>query len=92
MLVKDNPEYIECMSEMHEDAIEILYPEGGIKSTYYQNLDADTIDVMNGLWEKLKIENSVEPWVYIFAGAIVALMLALLIFKYINKKISEKYY
>ena len=92
VLVRDNPEYIECMSEMHEDAIEILYPEGGIKSTYYQNLDADTIDVMNGLWEKLKIENSVEPWVYIFAGAIVALMLALLIFKYINKKISEKYY
>lgn len=92
VLVKDNPEYIECMTELHEDAIEILYPVGGIKSTYYQNLDPNTTDVMNSLWEKLKIENSVESWVYIFAGAIVAFMLAMLIYKYINKKISEKYY
>ena len=92
VLVKENPEYVECMTEMHENAIEILYPANGIKSTYYQNLDPETIDVMNGLWEKLKIENSVEPWVYIFSGAIVLLMLALLIYKYINKKISEKYY
>lgn len=92
ILVKDNPEYIECMSEIHEDAVEILYPKEGIKSTYYQNLDADTMDIMNDLWEKLKIENSVEPWVYIFAGAIVLLVIALLLYKYINRRISEKYY
>jgi len=92
VLVKDNEQYIEDMSEMHENAIEILYPTGGIKSSYYKNLDPDTTDTMNSMWEELKIENAVEPWVYIFSGAIVFILLLMLVYKFVRKKISEKYY
>lgn len=92
VLVKDNAEYIEHMSAMHENAIEILYPEGGIKATYYQNLSPDTTAVMNSMWEELKIENSIEPWIFIFSGAIVLLLILMLLYKFLSKKISEKYY
>lgn len=92
ILVKDNAEYIEHMSAMHENAIEILYPEGGIKATYYQNLSPDTTAVMNSMWEELKIENSIEPWIFIFSGAIVLLLILMLLYKFLSKKISEKYY
>lgn len=92
VLVKDNSEYIEYMSEMHENAIDILYPAGGIKSSYYENLDPDTTLTMNAMWEELKIENAVEPWIFIFSGAIVLFLLIMLAYKFIHKKINEKYY
>ena len=92
VLVKDNAEYIEYMSEIHENAVEILYPEGGIKSSYFKNLDPDTTNTMNSMWEELKIENTVEPWIFIFSGAIVLSLLLMLLYKFIQKKINEKYY
>ena len=92
VLVKDNQTYIDDMSEIHENAVDILYPEGGIKSSYYENLDPDTTNTLNSLWEELKIENAVEPWVYIFSGGIVFLILMLLLYKFIKRKIDEKYY
>lgn len=92
VLVKDNAAYIEYMSEMHENAIDILYPTGGIKSSYYENLDPDTTLTMNAMWEELKIENAVEPWIFIFSGAIVLFLLLMLAYKFIHKKINEKYY
>lgn len=92
ILVKENETYIEDMQEIHPDVIEILYPENGIKSTYYQNLDPETTNILNSLWEELKIENSVELWVYIFAGAIVLMMLLMLLYRFVIRKINEKYY
>lgn len=92
VLVKDNEEYIEYMTDIHEDAIEILYPEGGINASYYQNLSPEMLAYMNSLWEELKIENSVEAWVYIFAGLIVGALLLLAIINMIKKKIYSRYY
>lgn len=91
-LVKDNEEYIESMSEIYEDAIETLYSVGGVKSSYYQNLAPETTNTLNSLWEELKIENTVETWIYVFAGAIVAFILILLASNVIRKKINERYY
>ena len=42
--------------------------------------------------EELKIENSVEAWVYIFAGLIVSALLLLAIINMIKKKIYSRYY
>lgn len=92
ILVKDNEEYIEYMSDVHEDAVEILYPTEGINATYYQNLSPEMLSYMNSLWEELKIENSVGAWVYIFAGLIVGVLLLLAIINMIKKKINSKYY
>ena len=92
ILVKDNEEYIEYMTEVHPDAIEILYPEGGINASYYENLSPEVLGYMNSLWEELKIENSVGAWVYIFAGGIIIVLLAFAVINEIRKKINSRYY
>ncbi|MBR4030534.1 MAG: ABC transporter substrate-binding protein [Clostridia bacterium] len=91
-LVKDNPDYIESMTEIHEDAIEILYPTSPVPSTFYEKLDFETTDILNSLWEELKIENSVEPWVYIFSGILVLSLVLLMTIRYAKRKIRERYY
>lgn len=91
-LVKDNPDYIESMTEIHEDAIEILYPSSPVPSTFYEKLDFETTDILNSLWEELKIENSVESWIYIFSGILVLGLVLLIIVRYAKRKIREKYY
>lgn len=92
ILVKDNETYREDMTQMHEDAIEILYPTEAVPSTYYQNLDVETTNTLNSLWEDLKIENAIEPWVYIFSGSIVAVILLYLFCRFAQRKRNEKYY
>lgn len=56
-LVYNNPDYID---EIGEDAMAILYPGIAEFSTLYnefayRNLDQDTLDYVNSLWETLKI-------------------------------------
>ncbi len=92
VLVKDNEEYIEYMTEVHPDAIEILYPKEGINASYYENLSPEMLGYMNSLWEELKIENSVGAWVYIFAGGIVAVLFVLATINAIKKRINSRYY
>ncbi len=90
--VAENEDYIEGMVEWNEEAMEILYPEGEtVPVQFYENLDAETLALQNSLWETLKIENSVEPWIYITSGSIVALLLFMMIYRYIIKKIRNNY-
>ena len=56
-LVVDDDEYI---GEMGPEAMEILYPDLGVfRDNYnlyaYRNLDAETLDYINTLWENVKI-------------------------------------
>lgn len=56
-LVVNDPEYVE---DMGPEAMEILYPElGSFRESYnlyaYRNLDAETLDYINTLWENVKI-------------------------------------
>ncbi len=56
-IVYTDADYIE---EMGEEAMEVLYPEiGDFSENYnkyaYRNLDAETLDYVNTLWEKVKI-------------------------------------
>ena len=93
LLVTENEDYIEYMTDIHEDAMDILYPdEGKHKTSYYQNLSADTLAYSNALWENLKLANSIEPWIYVVSIAIVAGVLLLLLWKLISKTRREKYY
>ena len=92
-LVTESEEYRECMAEIHPDAFAILYPENDrYPCTYYENLPAETLSYSNTLWEKLKIQNSIEPWIYVLSIAIVAFLIALMIWKIIRKKMRERYY
>lgn len=74
--VIESEEYIECMTEIKENAIEILYgkPSEDYIMTAYRNLDADGLDMMNEMWEELKIESSISSTIYIICLCIVLLI------------------
>ena len=90
--VTENEEYIEYMTDWNEEYKEILYPDNmDLKTIAYENLDPETLKLQNGLWEDLKIENSVEPWVYIASISIVLLIAGILLYGFIIKKIRDNY-
>ena len=90
--VRESETYIENMSEVHEDVMEILYPTQEVPSTYYQNLDPETTAYMNSLWEGLKVESAAAPGVYIFAGVIVLLLIVMMLYKWLQNKVNSRYY
>lgn len=90
--VRNSEVYVADMTDWNENAMEILYPEDtDIATTFYESLDSETLLVQNGLWEDLKIENQVEPWVYITSIAIIALLFIIMIGNYMVKKIRDRY-
>lgn len=93
VLVRENQDYIDGMIEWNENAIDILYPseEAGLKTTYYESLDPETLALQNGLWETLKIENAVEPWIYVASGGIVLVLLGYFGYSYFRKKYRDNY-
>lgn len=90
--VRKSETYIADMTEWNEEVMDILYPENlGIRTQYYENLDSDTLLLQNSLWETLKIENAVEPWVYITSLSIILLLASIMMYSYIIKKIRDNY-
>lgn len=85
-LNEDDPEYAAA-------GYEILYPELDEYPVYYfHNLDSETLDYVNSLWEQLKIESAGDLGIYISAGAIVSVIAATSIFLFVRKKKREKHY
>lgn len=92
-LVTNDKGYQETMSEIHPDAMDILYPEStDFHTEYYHNLDPETLSYTNQLWEELKIQNSIEPWVLWTAGIILAAVIGSLLFKFIRAALRAKQY
>ncbi len=96
--VVNDPEYI--FNPLNEDdpeyaaaGYEILYPDLDEYPVYYfHNLDSETLDYVNSLWEQLKIESAGDLGIYISAGAIVLAIAATSIFLFVRKKKREKFY
>lgn len=91
VLVAQNDEYIECMEEIHPDAMNILYGFDSSNMEYYHDLPDNTRDLMNSLWEELKIESTIGTSIFVICGVIVAGLVALLV-RYIIRKQKRKYY
>lgn len=89
-------EYRACMEEVREDAMEILYGETAAsvreKSSAYLNLEADKLDLLNDLWEELKIESSVSVGIYVIIGVILAALIALAVWYFVRKRLWAKLY
>ncbi len=97
-LVTENEDYLAYLTDIKEDAVEILYPEGiDFKASFetyaYRSLDVDTNNLMTSLWSKLKIgsDEGVSA-VYIIALCEVLLIVCLILFFRIRKKRRERYY
>ena len=102
-LVYNNEQYKE---DMGEDAIEVLYPEDlnfseKYDSNCYKDLDKESKEYLNSLWEKFKIgvetddseaedEGPVWAAVIVFVGAIVAILVALVVFSRKKTKRLQK--
>ncbi len=79
--------YMQTMSEVHEDAMEILYGERALEKEpqAYLNLSEESLTRLNLLWEELKMESSIGKGIYIGCGVIV-IALAVLLISYLLKK------
>ncbi|MBO5409562.1 MAG: ABC transporter substrate-binding protein [Clostridia bacterium] len=91
-LVREDEDYIAYMQDWHDDAMEILYAQdSAVKTEYYESLDTDTLSLQNSLWETLKIENAVEPWIYMTAGTIVGALILFFLYSYFVKRYRNHY-
>ena len=84
--------YIATMTEMHEDAMSILYGTDGVTAQYFENLSPEMLSLMNRLWEELKINASSGVGIYIASGVIVAGLVAMISVNAATKKKRAKYY
>ena len=80
------------MTDIHEDAMSILYGTNDVYAQYYENLPTETLAKMNSLWEELKVECSSGYGVYIASGVIVAALVLMLGVSAYRKKKRAKYY
>ena len=90
--VYTDPGYIETMTEMHEDAMDILYGTEKVKAQYFENLSPEMLSLMNHLWEELKIDASSGIGIYITSGIIVTGLIAVIAANAYTKKKRAKYY
>ncbi len=89
--VYNDPDYID---EMGTEAIDILYntPVDQINANYphpdpyYHNPDKETQKIINSLWEDLKTENAIEPWIHIVAITIVVAIVTLAVTSVVRRK------
>ena len=77
--VVENEDYRATMSEVHEDAMEILYGEtaSSVPTQAYLNLSPESLTRLNSLWEELKVESSIGKGIYIGCGLIVGALVLL---------------
>lgn len=92
--VVENDDYIETMTEVHPDALKILYGEKAtsVPSQAYLNLSSDKLVLLNDLWEELKVENTIGNGIYICCGVILSAIVVLTVVHTIKKRKRAKYY
>ncbi len=93
-LVFEDEGYIE---EMGPEAMEILYPEGfnfaeELNTYAYRNLDDGTLDMINSLWEEMKITGGLPTSVYVITVVLVILIASMIAAVVIVKKRRARWY
>ena len=83
--------------DMGDEAMEILYPAdfnfgANYNKMSYHNLDAETLNTINTLWEELMLDGGMGAAVYIIAAVIVAAIVAFVIYRKTVQKKREKMY
>ncbi len=95
-LVINNEEYAE---EMGEHAMDVLYGEDmvDIQKNYdynpsYKGFTDGMLSYVNGLWEELKTEDAIEPWIHVTSVVIVGGLLAFGGYSVYIKKMRSRFY
>ncbi len=91
-LVRENPEYIEYMGEIKDDAYEKMYGTENVEASPYVNLSGEKLALINTLWEELKSNIKVSPTIYVLCTVIVVTLASFGIFFALRKRMRRKYY
>ncbi|MBO5670114.1 MAG: spermidine/putrescine ABC transporter substrate-binding protein [Clostridia bacterium] len=69
LLVRENEDYIASITEVHPDAMSLIYPGESerVPASYYHTLSDRMLSVQNELWSQLKIESTQSTWIPITA-------------------------
>ncbi len=92
--VVNDEEYQEAMTEVHEDAIDILYGETArsVPTQAYLNLSTEGIQGLNILWEELKAKSSIGNGIYIGCGVILGILAVVVVLQVLKKRRWAKLY
>ena len=85
-LVRTDSDYQKTMSEIHPDAMSILYGTEEIAFESYQNLPTEKLNLLNSLWEELKIESSISTAIIVIACAILGGTTAATVFFFVRRR------
>lgn len=96
-LVFEDPEYAEYMNSIHEDAMDILYPDDfDFHAEYdkycFKNLDRDTLNLVNSLWEKVKLDDSLGITIYALCILVIVVIVGMIVRHAVVWKRRSKYY
>lgn len=88
-LVVENEEYIAYMTDIKENAMDILYgePSADYLKTMYRNLSPEDLMMMNEFWEELKVESSISSSIYAICGVIVAVIVGFAVYFAIRRRL-----
>ncbi len=91
-LVVEDAEYADYMGE---EAMALLYPDLDFAAEYdkncYKTLPSETLNLVNNLWEELKIDGSVDMWIYVSCIVIIAGFVGIGIYNFAIKKYRDNY-
>ena len=90
--VIEDPEYQEAMSEVHGEAMSILYGQPHDPSKAYLNLSPEGLAMQNVLWEELKAKSSIGNGIYIGCGIILGVLALIGVYQLIKKRRWAKLY
>ncbi len=79
------------------DGYNILYSDEDVNISYdfdpyYHSFDQETQNMVNALWESLKAESAIEPWVHVTSAIIVAGVLAFGIVTTVLRRRRSRHY
>lgn len=92
VLVPQNEEYMEYITEMHPDALEILYPEKtAFRTESYLNLSEDMRRFESQLWEELMSYGGLDVGICVTAAVLTGSVIVLWIVSSVRKRRRSKY-
>ena len=90
-VVRESAEYVEYMNSIKDGAYELMYNTEAVMTTSYENLDGETLIMLNELWEELKSDIEVGLPIYVICAAILAVLIGGGTFLAVRKRIRNNY-
>ena len=74
-----------------DDRIKKARTTDSVTTSTYKNLSGEKLILINQLWEELKSDVTVSAGIYVICGVILGVLLALVIYFAVRKKIRNIY-